>query len=114
MSYEQLKKFSNDKQLYRTFEDEDVINNWALQRDVEVSKRQNGGISRSLSETKTKIQKLRISTKRQRMQDEEHGNRHEAETYDDNDDCSKSGEGVEEQDDDNDDDDDDDDDSGNA
>jgi len=122
MSYEQLQYFNNDQQLYRAFEDDHVINNWALQRDIEVSRRQNGGKSTSVLKTKTKIQKLRNSTKRQRIQEgkrhADEGDDYEAATYDD-DDCvndddnqEQYDDGVEEQDDDctHDDDDDDDDD----
>ena len=107
MSYEQLQYFSNKQQSYRTFEDDQVINNWGLQRDIELSKKNTGGESK----IKTKIRNLRNFKNLQRIHE------HEVETNDGNesvdyDDCSddeeRNNDGAEVQDDGDDDGDDDD------
>ena len=41
MSYEELQEFSNERQSYNAFADDEVINEWGLQRDIEISKIQN-------------------------------------------------------------------------
>jgi hypothetical protein len=68
MSYEELQEFSNERQSYNAFADDEVINEWGLQRDIEISKIQNGGESRPLIKKRNKIKKQRNLNKRQRIQ----------------------------------------------